>query len=913
MPRPMAVSFTKAQEQSIRTIDENLQIIACAGSGKTEVVSQRVVEILRDKAGAGIEPRNIVAFTFTDKAGAELKDRIVRGVREGLGEVRGMAEMYVGTIHGYCLQLLQTFLPKYFKYSVLNEVQTRLLVDRASTKTGLSDLGLLRWRESRLYLDVLNTLREADVATDGLSQSAAPAALAKYQAYLDEKRYLDFGEIMVRAVEELETNAAVIAAVAAQTRYLIVDEYQDVNPLQERLIRRLNALGANVCVVGDDDQTIYQWRGSSVENILHFSERYPAVTAVTMEDNFRSSSGVVDGAARVIANNPERLAKVMRSASPQTFDYGDVLCRTFASTDEEAESVAEKVESVIGAPFVDRPGGQARGLSYSDVAVLLRSVRKNGDPIVGALRRHGMPVVVVGMTGLFGTAEVEAAVVTYEFMAERASADQLRRAWLLADVGADEARLNLAISRLKKLRTWREKRFSTYNLQRTFLTLLEDLGLTEDVVPGGRGEIVFYNLGKFSQVISDFEQIHFHSEPRQKYQSFVEFLRRQAPDYYPEGWQDAGYVRPDAVQIMTVHQAKGREWPVVFVPCLQKNRFPSKRHGGKNKWHVIPRSAIRNASSYDGSVEDERRLFYVALTRSKKFLFCSYAPDAGSQLYRNPSVFLSELTDCAKVLTKEPEREQAAKLPPEPRREVGNLSLSLSELKYLLQCPYQFKLRFLYGFNPPLHEALGYGKSLHDALAEVHKRALAGDLARDDEIEELIDRHLNLPFAYPQLRDQLRDAGIDALGRYLSGNREALQNTEYVEQIIEVNLGDGVVVSGRIDLIRRLDTDEVIVVDFKSTERAQAEDVSRIQLHVYAVGYRELTGDGVDLVEIHNLDKGGSIRELVDERLEQATQSLIQEAATELRSGSLARKPSMSMSCEDCDLAGLCSGRASAG
>jgi len=148
--------FTESQLEAIRAIDENLQIVACAGSGKTEVVAERVAEILRVKAGDGIAPRNIVAFTFTDRAGAELKDRIVQKIHLRLGDVHGLAEMYVGTIHGYCLELLQTHMPEYFKYSVLNEVQARLLVDRSSKESGLTDpLGLKRYVESRLYLDVL--------------------------------------------------------------------------------------------------------------------------------------------------------------------------------------------------------------------------------------------------------------------------------------------------------------------------------------------------------------------------------------------------------------------------------------------------------------------------------------------------------------------------------------------------------------------------------------------------------------------------------------------------------------------------------------------------------------------------------------------------------------------------------------
>lgn len=133
-------------------------------------------------------------------------------------------------------------------------------------------------------------------------------------------------------------------------------------------------------------------------------------------------------------------------------------------------------------------------------------------------------------------------------------------------------------------------------------------------------------MGKFSQIISDFEQINCHSEPRRKYGTFAGFLVHQAPEYYPEGWEDVAHVFPDAVQVLTVHQSKGMEWPVVFVPCLQNNRFPSRRVGGKSIWHVIPRDAVVGADRYDGSIESERRLFYVAITRSKKFLFCSWSP-----------------------------------------------------------------------------------------------------------------------------------------------------------------------------------------------------------------------------------------------------------------------------------------------
>lgn len=259
------------------------------------------------------------------------------------------------------------------------------------------------------------------------------------------------------------------------------------------------------------------------------------------------------------------------------------------------------------------------------------------------------------------------------------------------------------------------------------------------------------------------------------------------------------------------------------------------------------------------------------------------------------------------MLTRDPQIQLPPKIEPTPRRQVANIALSFSELKYLFECPYQFKLRFIYGFNPPLAEALGYGKSLHDALAELHQRALAGEVLTESDAEDLVARHLNVPFAYDALRDQLRSSGIKAVARYIQRNRDLFDKIEYVEQVVEIDMGDGIVVRGRIDLIRRTDRREVIVVDFKSTERAQAEDVTRTQLHVYALGYRELTGTSADLIEIHNLDDTSPpSRELVDPALESATRAAVLDAATKLRANTLERLSEGAKACLECDHCGVC-------
>lgn len=919
------VAYTTKQLEAIGEIGKNLQIIACAGSGKTQVISARVVEILK----AGVKPESIVAFTFTDKAAAELKDRIATLVRLGLGSISGMAEMYVGTIHGYCLHLLQSYLFEYLKFNVLTDVQTRLLVGRNSRRSGLADVEIISGpsrgqklkrtpQNVAVFLDALNVAREDNVDF-GQLPAGLYAALGAYTDLLTDHRYLDYSRIMVEALAALCDNdpdrQRLQDTLSQQVKYLVVDEYQDINPLQEGIIRRLHELGANVCVVGDDDQTIYQWRGSEIRNILQFEKRYTMVRPVILADNFRSSPGVVN-AARLIAeiNNPNRLPKAMEAGGHQVFERGDLLALTFVSPDEEAGWIARKILDLRGVPFHDEPDAEPRGLSWADCAILMRSVRRTGEAITRALKAAGIPYVIGGLTNLFDAAEVQAAACLFEYIVGDADEATLHEAWQAADVGLTDADLARGRNVLDGAKSWKPgERWSAYNIQRAYLNFLEVVGLREERIPptstgAPRGEIVYYNLGKFGQVISDFELIYFQSEPAEKYKTFVWWLKNEAPDYYEEGGDDVGFAKLDAVQVMTIHQAKGMEWPVVFIPALQRNRFPSTAGGkGRSKWHILPQDAVPDATRYDGSIPDERRLFYVALTRSKKYLSCSFAPTPGNQLYQRPSQFLQEFTRCTDVLTRDVHLPLAAKITPRLKRETPNVVLSFSELKYFFECPYQFKLRFMYGFNPPLHEALGYGKSIHDALAEVHKRALVGDLLDEGQAEALIDTHLHAPFAPRVLKEQLRAAAVTAVKRYLQEHGPGLRQTIHSEQQVEIQVAPGVTVNGRIDLIKRLDTNEVAIVDFKSSERVQAEEVTRVQLHTYAIGYRQLTGENADLVEVLNLDEAGkNVRELVDDSMLKSTEAEIRRAGTSIRENHLDRLGAWCKTCATCDLVGIC-------
>ncbi len=919
------MKYTADQNNAISTHEENLQIIACAGSGKTQVIAERIVDILRTKGSQGINPGNIVAFTFTDKAAAELKDRIYRLCKASFGTDKGLGEMYVGTIHGYCLNLLQQPpMYKFLKYNVLSDIHQRLLIDRFSNESGLTNTpklaggSLSRWIDSHLYQQLIGICEESGIQSSKIP-TAVRKAIDQYKTLCHKQRYLDFSTIISEALHAISSNRDLRNKIAASLRYLVVDEYQDVNPLQEALIEKLYSLGKNICVVGDDDQTIYQWRGSDVQNIITFASRYPKVKTIPFNDNFRSSPAIVEAARKMIEKIPARLPKAMGSTNAQPAQEGDVLALSFKSPEEEAKWIVSKIKTLLGTPYKDKQDADPRGITYSDMAVLLRSVRRDARPIVNALAKADIPFIVGGMDGLFDTLEVNAVTMAFFYLADFQHPKngpiqecELRQILVASGLGLSSPALDAGINLLneRKSRLIGKTDAKLY-IQRVYLDFLSSLNLREEDIDNSRkrrgsGEVAYYNLGKFSNVISDFEQINFHSKPTDLYASFANFLFYQAPDYYPEGWEDNGYARPDAVQIMTVHKAKGMQWPAVFIPCLRKNRFPSRRAGGRSVWHVIPENAVNNADRYKGTEEDERRLFYVALTRAERFLFCSWAPIASNQQHRKVSQFFRDFTDCDKVLTKDPSLPRPKPLPQKPRQEDLSMPLTFSELKYYFQCPYMFKLRFLYGFDAPVSRALGYGRSLHNALAEIHAKSLAGIIPTIADVPRLVSEHLHLPFANQQVDQYLRDSATEALTRYLNEHGKNLARLEHVEKNIELKLADGIVVNGRIDLIRRTDTNQLLVVDFKSDERAQAEDITQRQLHVYAVGYEQLTGNRADMIEIHNLDHGGATRELVDDNLTKETLETIETAGRSLRTNTLPRLKILCKTCKSCEQKGIC-------
>ena len=340
-------------------------------------------------------------------------------------------------------------------------------------------------------------------------------------------------------------------------------------------------------------------------------------------------------------------------------------------------------------------------------------------------------------------------------------------------------------------------------------------------------------------------------------------------------------------------------------PMLTCKSLPITSPGRPVNLERYPQKAVPNADRYKGTKEDERRLFYVALTRAEKYLFCSWGPIPSNQQQKRVSEFFTELTQNDIVLGADPCK-TPTRLQPQPRVAESPQHLTFSEIRYFFQCPYDFKLRFLYGFDSPINRALGYGKSLHDALCEIHAESILGNVPTIADVPRLVQNHLHLPFANTEVRENSIRGAEKALRQYLEKHGEHLTRLEHVEKTIELKLAGGIVVSGRIDLIRRTDTNEIAIVDFKSGEDTQPQEMTRLQLQIYAAGYQKATGNDADLVEIHNLEVGHIHREKVKRSIIQQTLYRIVDAGKQIQDVNLPKYAQWCQTCSSCDMVGIC-------
>lgn len=383
--KPEKFAPSPEQQLVINHRGGHLQVIACAGAGKTEAISRRVTSLVEE----GVDPEQIIAFTFTERAAASLNARITTRIAEskGQGFLDRLGPMFIGTIHSYCLHLLQDHVPGYGNHDILDENRLAGFLSREHKRLELGKIGSKHWRP------IFDFLRNADVVENEL---IAPQALkgtpfgdcyAAYREALERYHFLTYGQLITAAIGALE-QPAVYARVHTRLRHLIVDEYQDINPSQERLIELLAQPPVHLCVVGDDDQAVYQWRGSDVTNILEFRKRYKRAKALALSTNRRSRPTIISTANTFAASIAPRLEKKMEPHRPAS--DAEVHCWAADRDVDEATTITKTIKQL-----------HKRGYRYRDIAVLYRSVRTSSPPLIEALRGQGIPFRCAGRTGLF--------------------------------------------------------------------------------------------------------------------------------------------------------------------------------------------------------------------------------------------------------------------------------------------------------------------------------------------------------------------------------------------------------------------------------------------------------------------------------------------------------------------------------
>lgn len=884
--------LSQKQIDAINAIDSDVEIIACAGAGKTGVVTRRIINILKCKPN--ITPENIVAFTFTRKAAEELKTRIYSIGKAELGDTKGFAKMYIGTIHGFCLNMLQEYLPEFQTFTVLDDIHTKLFVERYYNEIGMLDLGLQKYLETDLFIKVMGLLNENWADSANWSQDVQ-TAFQKYHDKMYSERHFDYSLILREMVTQLENNKEFSNIIAKKVKYLTVDEYQDTNPVQEKLISLIKKLGANLCVVGDDDQTIYQFRGSDSTNILTFMQRYNISNFILLDTNYRSTEGIVDVAKNVIANNSRRLLKTMQSGCSTAYDKEDIVYKEFDYPQAEYEFIADNIRKLhnIGVP-------------YSEMAILLRK-RKISADIARTLNHHDIPFIVEGMNELMNTPECRAAKCIFDYINGECDLKGLFDRWLAVNYPFNQKELASALNDLMCLDISKIKHYPEFNLQKIYHNFLKKINLVED---GKKStELILYNLGKFSQVIDDYETINYTLKPKSKLSGFCSFLQYKAADYYPEGNLDNSLIKPDAVQIMTVHQSKGLEFAAVFIPSLNKNFFPARKVGGKGVWNVINRSWISGSSRFDSDLEDERKLFYVAVTRSKKYLFI---PRAKDEKDRATSIFFMEAQKSPFMLPYQDNVAYNSSHLPDLKRQNVPITLNFSLLEDYFECPYRFKLSMFYGFVQPIPEQMGYGNALHEVIRCINQSAIEGKPITDKFVQKLFDEVFYLPYASTKQKERMTDSAKCAIKKYLECNKTTLGDIRLAESAIEIDMGDGITVNGRIDMVKDIMVNgkkKTAIVDFKTANKRVVEAINTEQLKIYSLGYQELTGQAADYMEIYHLDSENTARKPIAQDTVAAVKDDIREAAQHIRKNELYKKCSKE-NCSKCHLSHLCLSKA---
>ena len=883
-----------------------LLIIAGAGTGKTTVITRRIAYLIATRAA---RPSEILALTFTDKAAAEMEERVDTLVPYGYADVQ------IATFHAFGDRLikenaLELGLTPDFR--VLTRAEQIIFL-----RDHLFEFPLKHYRplgdptrHLHAILTQFSRLKDEDVGPDeylahaeGLLAAAADEELrlaaeqhlelartyAQYQTLMARLGQVDFGDQIVEALRLFRTRPHILRRYQGRYRYILVDEFQDTNYAQFELVKLLAARHRNVAVVGDDDQAIFRFRGASMSNILDFDRTYPDARQVVLQENRRSPQAVLDAAYRLIQhNNPDRLevAQKIDKRLVSTVGMGEAPRHLpFDTVSTESDQVAELIREE-----------HERGRPYRDFAVLVRA-NNDADHYLRALNMRGIPWTFSGNAGLYGRPEVRLLIaflrsvvytddsISLHYLASSdvyqvpivdltncATYANRRNRHLfdvLHDVPADLAVSDegrLAIARLVTDLTRYMELGREHPTGEVLYQFLVDSGLmTRYAKAPAELEQEVQNVSKFFTRVKDAARVL-------KYDNVREFVSHL--DALMDAGDDPAVAEADtetpAVHVVTVHKSKGLEWPIVFmVDCVQ-NKFPSTRRSDPLE---IPPELIKDLlPTGDFHEQEERRLFYVGMTRAKERLYLTSAEDMGGKRKWKVSQFVLEALDLPKDAAR-PFRAQAIEelrrqapapelaglgLAPIPDEEP--LAVSHRQVDDYQTCP--LKYQFIHILRIPLrqHHSVVYGNALHKAVEFYLRRRAAGNYTSlEDFLLAFDNAWRNEGFLTREHEEQRKRGGIAALTRFYHEEEASGQKPTDVEREFGFTLGLDRV-RGRFDRVDET-PDGLVIVDYKSsdvTDQKKADQRAKesLQLKIYALAQYEMTGRLPARVELRFLESG---------------------------------------------------------
>ena len=618
-------SLNPSQQEAVLHFEGPALVVAGAGSGKTRTVVHRIAYLLRERR---VYPTEILAVTFTNKAAGEMKERLEKMVG------RAARDLWVSTFHAAAVRILRAYgeyvglKPGFVIYD--DDDQNALLKEILKELALEAKPGPFRAMIDRIKnrgAELAAFMREAPEFIGGVPKDRAAEVYRKYQAGLRMQGAVDFNDLLLLVIELFEQHPEVLHKVRQRARFIHVDEYQDTNPVQYTLTRLLAGEQPNLMVVGDPDQSIYGFRSADINNILDFSKDYPGARVIRLEENYRSSSTILRVANAVIEKNALRLDKVLR---PTKAGGEPVRLYRAPNAREEAAFVAREV---------------MRLGNYQQIAVLYRT-NAQSRLLEEHLRRAGVPVRLVGAVGFFERREVKDLLAYGRVAVNPADSINLRRIVNTPPRGIGATTIAKLVEYAQKTGTTVFEAFRAAQevigrpeRVQAFVRLLDELmeaafesgpvgffehvleatGFREALKQEQDGEDRLQNVEELLRAARDWEE-----EEGGSLSEFLDSVALTAKAEEPQGDAPA-----EAVTLMTLHNAKGLEFPTVFLVGLEENLLPH-----------------RNSLYRLEDLEEERRLFYVGITRAQERLYLSYAEERetyGKREYTRPSRFLEDI------------------------------------------------------------------------------------------------------------------------------------------------------------------------------------------------------------------------------------------------------------------------------